>query len=396
MDKPARSYSALILISCAAGLGCYSVVYMRIPIIPLYAHSLGVDIVGIGVINSLFMLGAGTSSVPLGMMSDRLGRKRLILAGVLISTVSSFLLAFSGSAREIMVVYGLAGIGIAAFATTMMSFVADFSPPTHLGRSFGWFTMATNGGMSLGPAAGGIFASLLSFRWAFAISGIMGLAVFMISLLFFPGQGPSGPEEPPKKLSRKAIRSLASNRPFLACLLGTLCVCFSFGVFITFLPLQASRRGIAVGEIGVIFAMQATVNALCRIPFGYMFDRVSNKGSLVPAGLLAYSVSNVGLAVSASLAVYLISASGAGIAMGIVFTSLGALVSELVPPDLRGLAMGGYNGCIYIGMMLGALIMGVVSAALGFTASFLITAALLALGAMAFSFIFKSISIDWT
>ena len=76
-------------------MGCYTAAYMRIPILPLYARSLGIDTIRIGVINSLFMLAAAGMSMPLGILSDRLGRKRLVMAGILISASSSMLLGFS-------------------------------------------------------------------------------------------------------------------------------------------------------------------------------------------------------------------------------------------------------------------------------------------------------------
>jgi DHA1 family multidrug resistance protein-like MFS transporter len=393
LDNPASSYRTLILISCAVGLACYTGAYMRIPILPLYARSLGVGTVEIGVINSLFMLAAGSFSMPLGIMSDRLGRKRLVLAGLLISALSSLLLAFSRTSPQMMAVYLFAGIGLAAFGPTMMSFVADFSPLTHLGRSYGWYTMAIYGGMSLGPAIGGFFANLLSYEWVFTISGILGFIVFFIAWLTFPKRRLAHPDGSPKRDSRKIIRELLGNRPLLACWLVTLFSCFGLGVFITFLPLHASDLGIGVGEIGLIFGTQAIVNGLGRIPFGYLSDRVSHRSNLVLLGLLGYSVSNAGIGFSTSLAMFLISAFAMGIGMGIAFTAVGALISELVPADSRGFAMGGYNTCIYMGMMLSSLIMGVVAGRFGFRACFLITAALIAVGAFAFSFIFKSISV---
>jgi MFS transporter, DHA1 family, multidrug resistance protein len=393
LDNPAPSYRTLILISCATGLGCYTAAYMRIPILPLYARSLGVGTVEIGVITSLFMLAAGSFSIPLGIMSDRLGRKRLVLAGLLISALSSFLLAFSRTSPQIMVIYVFAGIGLAAFGPTMMSFVADFSPLTHLGRSYGWYTMAMYGGMSLGPTIGGFFAYLLGYQWVFTISGILGFIVFLIALFSFPKQRPAHPHRSQKRDSRKIIRELLGNRPLLACWLVTLFSCFGLGVFITFQPLHASDQGIGVGKIGLIFGTQAIVNSLGRIPFGYLSDRVPRRSTLVLWGLLGYSASIAGIGLSTSLAMFLVSAFGMGISMGIAFTAVGALVSELVPADSRGVAMGGYNTCIYMGMMLSALIMGVVAGKFGFRACFLITAGLNAVGALAFSFIFKCISV---
>lgn len=146
------TYRGLLFICCTVTFICYLGSYMRIPVVPLFARSFGAGTVEIGMINSSFLLMAGLLSLPLGILSDRLGRKLLILSGLLISTITAVLLYFSSSAQQLIWIYLLFGIGLAAFAPTMMSFVADFSPATHLGRSYGWYTLAIYGGMSLGPA----------------------------------------------------------------------------------------------------------------------------------------------------------------------------------------------------------------------------------------------------
>ena len=60
--------------------------------------------------------------------------------------------------------------------------------------------------------------------------------------------------------------------------------------------------------------------------------------------------------------------------MGLAFTSIGALIAETVPLEFRGLAMGGYNAAIYLGMMLSSAFMGPVIRRIGFPNGFLITA----------------------
>ncbi len=390
VDNPAPSYRMLILISCALGMGCYTGAYMRIPILPLYARSLGVDIIEIGVINALFMLTAGAFAIPLGIMSDLFGRKRMVLTGLLITSISSFLLALSRTSPQMIAIYVFAGIGLAAFGPTMMSFVADFSPVTHLGRSYGWYTMAMYGGMSLGPSIGGLFAHLLGYAWVFTISGILGLITFSIALLRLPRLR-AHLHRSRKRDNRKIIQGLLANRAILACWLVTLSSCFGVGVFITFQPLHASDQGIGVGKIGLIFATQALVNALGRIPFGFLSDWVTDRSRVALAGLLGYSVSIAGIGLSTSLAMFLVSAFMMGISMGVAFTAIGALISEMAPAESRGLAMGGYNTCIYIGMMLSSLIMGIVAREFGFRACFLITACVNTIGALTFSFIFKTI-----
>ncbi|MFZ2447987.1 MAG: MFS transporter [Syntrophobacteraceae bacterium] len=392
-QAPALSYRVLLLVCCAVCFGCYSGAYMRIPVLPLFARQLGADTFQIGLITSSFMLVAGVLCFPLGIMSDRLGRKRLILAGLLLSAATSILLGLSRTPWQLMGIYLFSGAGLAAFAPTMMSFVTDFSPRTHLGRSYGWYTMALYGGMSLGPAMGGFAAQLLNFEWVFTLSGIFIFFMFWIVLIFLPGQPPPHVPQDQARSNKAILRELLRNRPLLACWMVTLSSCFGLGVFITFVPLHASDQGVGVGQIGVIFGTQALVNAVSRIPFGHLSDWVSDRGNLVLAGLLGYSASIAGVGLSTTLPLFLASAFVMGISMGIAFTAVGALIAEVVPADARGLAMGGYNTCIYLGIMLSALIMGFVTRELGFRTGFLITAVVNTVGAVGFSLLFRAVSV---
>jgi len=96
----------------------------------------------------------------------------------------------------------------------------------------------------------------------------------------------------------------------------------------------------------------------------------------VTVGLIGFAVFIAGFGLASNIYMFVLFATGMGISMGIAFTAVGALISEVVPPDSRGLAMGGYNSCIYIGMMLCSLGMGPVIREIGFMNSFFIVAAI--------------------
>jgi MFS family permease len=145
-------------------------------------------------------------------------------------------------------------------------------------------------------------------------------------------------------------------------------------MFVTFLPLHAQNQGLKVGQIGLVFAVQGLCNALSRIPFGKLSDRVAKRGNLVVIGLLGFIGSMLGFALSETAIDFILCAGAFGISMGLAFTSIGALIAEVVPQEARGLAMGGYNTCIYFGMMLSSALMGPVIRAIGFEKGFMITA----------------------
>lgn len=373
------SYGTLLLVCCAIAFGGYVGSHMRVPILPLFARDLGATTVEIGIINASYLMVAGILSLPLGILSDRIGRKRLAAFGTFILASISFLLAFSRTPAELVWIYLLFGLGLAAFGPTMMSMVADLSPATHLGRSYGWYTMALYGAMSFGPAFGGLVAEQWGFRPVFVASGVIIFATFWMVLFLLPRTRRDVVGGTRTKSRVVLARELVRNRPLMGCWLATFGGCFGLGMFVTFLPLHAHNRNLTAGQIGLVFAIQGLCNALSRIPFGHLSDRADSRERLVLFGLLGFSVSLVGFALSERTWQFDWWAAMFGISMSLAFTSVAALIAEAVPPELRGLAMGGYNTSIYFGMMGSSALMGGVIQRAGFEASFVL-AALINLG----------------
>ncbi len=375
----APSYVALLGICCGIAFASYLGSYMRIPVVPLFARSLGASTWEVGIINAAFLLMSGLLSFPLGILSDRWGRKLLITAGLAISMATSFLLMVSTSPQQLMVIYLLFGTGLAAIGPTLMSYVADFSPSTHLGRSYGWYTTAIYSGMSLGPALGGFVAQWLGFRPLFLIAGIFIFLLIWVVVIWLPGHAahlshrPSSPQRP------RLTGDLLRNRPLLGCWLLTLGSCFGQGMFVTFTPLLAHDYGLSMGQIGLVFTAQAVINALSRLPFGRLSDRVRSRGKLAALGFILFSISLAAFGFCRTLPQFLLAAMALGVTMGLSFTPLGALIAEVAPPEARGLAMGGYNASIYLGMMLSSAFMGGVIGWAGYEISFLLTGVLVLL-----------------
>lgn len=368
------SYESLLFICCGVAFCGYLGSNMRLPVVPLYARSIGADTVQVGIINSAFLLMAGILSLPMGILSDRFGRKLFACLGLIVLAVTSFSLYFTKTPMQIMWIYLFFGAGLAAFGPTMMSFVADFSPATHLGRSYGWYTTALYTSMSLGPAVGGFVAQHRGFLQVFLISGAIIFLTFWVVLLFLPPTHLVITDRPEKRNPSIIVRELLINRPLLSCWLVTLGGCFALGMFITFLPLHAQNQSLTVWQIGLVFAAQGLSNALSRIPFGYLSDKVANRSTLVVIGLIGFSASMAGFGISKTTIHFVIFAVAFGISMGLAFTSVGALIAEVVPLESRGLAMGGYNTCIYFGMMLSSASMGAIIRKIGFEHGFFITA----------------------
>lgn len=368
-----QSFVVWLFICCLVTFGCYFAVSMRLPVVPLYARGFGITTAQIGVINAAFYLMAGLLSLPSGILSDLFGRKQLAVTGSLVLFVGMFLLYFGRSYVQLTGIYLFLGVGIAAFGPTMMSLVAEITPPTHMGRAYGWYTTALFCGLGMGPAAGGIIGKWLGFRPVFLIAA--GFVVINIWLLlrYFPALEVNADARKNKGRWRADIREIYTNWPLIGCWVSAFSACVIAGMFFTFLPLYADNQGLDVGQIGIVFLVHSVTNALSRIPFGVFSDRAGQRKNQALVGLLMVTLSIAGFAPARTFLHFIAAAFVSGVSMAIAFTSIGALIAETVEPRFRGLAMGGYNTCIYFGLMAGSIGLGPLIEAVGFAKGFVLT-----------------------
>lgn len=389
MKSRTNSAGRLLLTVCTISFVCFFGSYMRIPIVPLFATSLGADTVQVGMINGAFMLMAGALSIPSGLISDRLGRRLPLLGGLILLAGSSFLLYWSSTPLQMAVIYLLFGVGLSALSPTLMSYVADVTPPELLGQAYGWYTMALYGGMTLGPAAGGFLGTALGLRPVFLVAGGLIFAMFFVALFFLPTHSTGQRGGGTSLAIMPVLKSLVGNRPLMACLFATLGGCFGFGMFVTFMPLYIRSQGMNTGAVGFVFATQALANAISRLPAGRLYDRVADRSLLVSGGLAVFAVALAAFGLCRSVVSLMAAAAVMGISMGTAFTVICALIADVVPREMRGLAMGCYSTCVYAGMMLCSVGMGMVITAEGFRVGFFLSGAVGVIVLFLFRFLYR-------
>ncbi|HEU5360266.1 MAG TPA: MFS transporter, partial [Candidatus Deferrimicrobiaceae bacterium] len=185
------------------------------------------------------------------------------------------------------------------------------------------------------------------------------------------------------------FREIVANRAVLACWVATFFSTYAWGALFAFFPLYARDAGISVTHTGFLFTCQAAANAIFRIPVGHLADRTGKRERYIVGGniLFAVCIALVG-AFRSTLPLYLLF-TGIGGAMAAAFTAIGAVLSESVPARVRGLAMGGYNTCIYGGFAVSAATLGVVISRFGFASGFGVAGGLCALSILAFTYLFS-------
>ena len=363
-----------LLICCVISLLCYVASYIRMPVVPRLAMDLGISPAGVGRINAAFFLTAGLSAFPLGRLSDLAGKKRVAMGGLLSLVVGGVVLALSSTFVQMVIGYVLLGFGMAAFGSAMMSLVSDLSPEAKLGRAYGWYTLTLYLGMSLGPAIGGRLSEGMALSRVLLLSAVLTALVFGVAQAFLPATKPLGQSPSQHRTFVSAMGVLSRNRPLLGCWLATLGACFTLGMFLTYYPLYAYAQGFSTAQVGITFLYHGIGNGLVRLPSGYLSDRVGDRRLLVFPGLAGCSLAMVVLGLATTTGMAHLGSATLGLSLGVAFPSLGASIGEVVPRPLRGAAMGGFNACIFLGMLVNAMLMGTVIETIGYASCFWLSA----------------------
>lgn len=359
------SESRLLTIATTMTFTSYLAQFMRSPIIPLYARDIGVSLGDVGLISSAFMLVASTLAIPLGLISDRLGRRRLILLGVTLTTLASFLFPLAKSLILLFAVNALAGLGSAAYSPSMTAFVGDLSKGRSVGKNLRVYSTAMQVAMSLGPAVGGAARELASYEAVFTASGAIASIALLLGVLAIPkGQGV---EE-----SRRGWK-LEVDAQIVSCWVATLGASYLWGVASSYLPLFGQDLGLNTFEIGLMFAAQSLSNALGRIPLGYLSEKIGSPCPLLLLGLGLGTVVTATVTLLSNLASFMGLMAGFGFAMGTVTLIATMTVSRGLPQRSRGIGMGVYYTSFYGGMALSPAIMGQVIASTDYQTGFGLT-----------------------
>lgn len=214
------------------------------------------------------------------------------------------------------------------------------------------------------------------------ISGGLLLVIALLALLALPSGAPRHKTGIQVMLTSSV--ELLQNLTLTSCLLATLGSCIGFGVFLTFLPLFASECGLDPARVGLVFAAQAFTNVVSRVPIGRLADRIDRR-RIVTVGLFCLAVSLAALGQATQLPALLGCAVLLGLGMALTYTAIGALIADGVSPRQRGLAMGMYNSCIYLGMMTGSTAMGFALQRIGYPLGFALAGASALLASLAFA-----------
>ena len=155
-----------------------------------------------------------TAAMPAwGSLSDRLGRRPVLFAGLTIFLVGSALCGISAEMWQLIVVRGLQGLGAGAIVPISLAIIGDLYPPADRARLQAAFSSLFVLAFLIGPTLGGVLTDTIGWRWVFYVNLPVGLAALAVMWRFMPLLR-SGAERPPFDL-RGAVLFVTAVVPFL-------------------------------------------------------------------------------------------------------------------------------------------------------------------------------------
>jgi MFS family permease len=323
-----------------------------------------------------FGLTKALTNLVAGGFAERLGRRRLLIAGWVIALPVPLLIAVAPSWGWVVLANVLLGInqGLAWSMTVVMKI--DLVGPRRRGLALGLNEAAGYGGVALAAGVSGWLAGSLAARDVIVVGGVViSIVALVLSVAFVRDtaahvaleQSRHASSDEPAPALRDTFPRASWGEPALrsccqAGLVNNLNDALAWGL----VPLFLAAHGASVQDVGLVAGVYPAVWGAGQIVTGHWSDRVGRKplivaGMLVQAGalaVLAVSQGRVGMAA--------LSAVGLGAGTALVYPTLIAAVSDAVAPIARAPAVGVYRFWRDMGYVAGGLIAGAVADALGY------------------------------
>jgi predicted MFS family arabinose efflux permease len=331
----------------------YVAAQMRGPVMPLYSVSNGATAAGVGCIVAAHMAAAAIGSIPLGRASDVWGRRPLMLGGMALGVLTSLLLPLAEEEPALTVIYGLAGLGVAAFTPSALSLVADMATPGRVGQALAWYTTAHYGAIGVGPFLGGLAAQWWGYRAAFVASAVGIMVALLIGLV-----ASIRARTPMSSGRHSTFADVRGNTAVWAGWILAAGGMFTQGVVFTFFPLLGHERGLTPAVIGLVFLVLGLANTLARFPAGWLVDRTGRCTPYAVIGVVTASLATALIPHVHGQPVLLSLATVFGAASGVAGVAMGVGLAAAATPAARGVVMGGYSTALYLGLALGSFAVG--------------------------------------
>jgi len=315
-----------------------------IPLLPFYAKSLKAEPWQITALFSAYSLGQFFAEPFWGRLSDRIGRRPVLIITILTNTASYVALAFAPNIWTAFAIRLVGGFG-SGNVSTIQGYMADVTPPEQRAGRMGLLGSAFGAGFVVGPALGGLLAHPEAGQLGFQIplfvaAGMAALASLGVFLFVVESRAPSAPDAP-RPHRREALQAAVAHPVLSRVLLVTLVSTAAFAGMESIFGLWTDARfGWGPKQVGLCFAV---IGVIASVGQGALTGRLARRFGeprVLTAGLsiIAISLAITPFAPSGVFVPVFVGLTAFG--QSLVFPSVAALISLSSPPDRQGATLG--------------------------------------------------------
>jgi MFS transporter, ACDE family, multidrug resistance protein len=343
------------------------------PALPEIRNAFGVTSAQVGLLITVFTLPGLALTPVLGVLSDRHGRRRILVPALLLFGVAGGLCAFARSFELLLALRLMQGMGAAALGTLNVTVIGDIFTGHERSTALGYNSSVLSVGTAGYPAIGGALAALGWF-YPFALAF---LAIPIGLLVLFSLRNPEPHNDQRLKDYFAEVFKRLKDREVLA-LLGVSLLTFIilFGPQLTFLPILMDERFGAPSYLrGAVLSGASLTTALTSAQLGFLTSRVSER-TLLKVAFVLYAAGLVCVAFAPNLWLLLVPTVLFGVAQGINLPNVFSLLNAHAPSHNRGAFMATNGMALRAGQTIGPLLMALTAATLGLAGAYLAATAL--------------------
>ncbi len=354
-----------------------------VPLLPIYAKSLGATGIWLGIIFSGFALARLIFMPIIGKISDRKGRKKFIVFGLLGYSITSLFYLLAGGIYSLVAVRFIHGFASAFIVPIAMAYVAETREDGKVGISMGTFSMALFLGIGIGPILGGLLNDAFGMASAFYAMAGLSLTAFFIALFFLPDKMTPGRTESPV-----SFREIFKNNVVKGLVFFRISSAMCRAGMMVFLPLFASSINISAARIGILFFIDTFFTVSLLRLFGKLADKY-NKFYFIMIGSILGGLALLLVPFTHSFKELIFTSSLMGISLAIAGPSATATTVFLGKNMGMGTLISFLVTAMSAGMVLSPVILGVVMDLLDIKSAFYIAGLMGFLGALIFYYFIR-------
>ncbi len=350
------------------------------PILPSYSRSFDVSYTIATLAISIYAVGRLVADLPVGALGDRIGRRPVMLGGILILVVCSFLSGLAQNFWELVLYRLIQGIGSAMWQTMRQAMLQDILKPSERGRVMGYFQAFTMIGSTAGPSIGGVLADSWGIRAPFFGYSLGGLVCFILSF-FLISESRNFPQHTMEsrrhsEFSWPIIKKLLRNAGFTVACFTTLANALQRqGTRGTLIPLYGNViLGLDLAQVGYVLTFTTLSNLIITVPIGYALDKFGRKAVLVPS-LALTSITVFAFTITRDFTQLALACVCLGISQGIGGQAPLTMAADSTMDEPHGVSMGLFRVFTDVGFIIGPIIVGAITDFFGMIVAFYVMAA---------------------